>query len=62
MSRSLAYILPQVTTVTCRGSLPREKKRDRVAHSRGAEVRPASNLLMKRVAVSEKECSFVLDE
>eukprot|EP00964_Phaeocystis_antarctica_P041341 scaffold23639_cov65-Phaeocystis_antarctica.AAC.2 len=26
-------ILPQVTTVTCRGSLPREKKRDRVAHS-----------------------------
>ena len=27
-----ARILPQVTTETCRGSLPREKKRARVAH------------------------------
>ena len=26
-------ILPQPHTVSCRGSLPREKKRDRVAHS-----------------------------
>ena len=31
-------ILPQVTTVTCRGSLPPEKKRARVAHS--PELRP----------------------
>eukprot|EP00964_Phaeocystis_antarctica_P000880 scaffold494_cov22-Phaeocystis_antarctica.AAC.1 len=29
----ISVILPQVTTVTCRGSLPRERKRDRVAHS-----------------------------
>ena len=38
------FILPQVTTVTCRGSLPPEKKRDRVAHSltpaKGAELGP----------------------
>ena len=33
-------VLPQVTTVTCRGSLPPEKKRDRVAHSKGRELRP----------------------
>ena len=35
-------LLPQVTTVTCRGSLQREKKRDRVARQpKGAELRPS---------------------
>eukprot|EP00964_Phaeocystis_antarctica_P007637 scaffold4127_cov36-Phaeocystis_antarctica.AAC.2 len=31
-------------------------------YARAASPRAASNLLMKRVTVSEKECSFVLDE
>eukprot|EP00964_Phaeocystis_antarctica_P164493 scaffold142738_cov136-Phaeocystis_antarctica.AAC.1 len=31
-------------------------------YARAASLRAASNLLMKRVTVSEKECSFVLGE